>query len=65
MVKAMVKAIVKVIVKDIVKDIVKVGAQALVIVFGLALAQVLSTHPARKPRPTRVRKKNRIVQIHS
>jgi len=42
---------VKAIVKVIVKDIVKVGAQALVIVFGLALAlaQVLSTRPARKP----------------
>jgi hypothetical protein len=45
----MVKAMVKAIVKVIVKDIVKVGAQALVIVFGLALAQVLSTRPARKP----------------
>jgi hypothetical protein len=40
---------VKAIVKVIVKDLVKVGAQALVIVFGLALAQVLSTRPARKP----------------
>jgi hypothetical protein len=43
----MVKAMV--MVKAIVKVIVKVGAQALVIVFGLALAQVLSTRPARKP----------------